>query len=225
MKCDIKIMAVPTRMANVVALCGQLGLTINDVFCDYKMQRKPLYTSRGAFMLPYADGITHRLVLQDDVMICDNLQEFCDMLVNRYPNDIITLFYNQHRKLKITDAPPCVRRVRSMTGQGIIIPRKYIADIFSFLDKHNPDYPHDDAYYNLYCKLHKLRILCPIPNVINTREDINSEMDNYGIYAPISIRADIETNPLNIHWEDKTKEPAIGVCPITMEMIMNNENR
>lgn len=228
MKCDIKIMAVPTRMANVVALCGRLGLTINDVFCDYEMRKKPLYTSRGAFMLPYEDGVTHMLVLQDDVKICENLQAFCNMLVNRYPNDVISLFHNQKLPLRNEQvAPYVIRRTAFATGQGIIIPRKYLADIYSFLDEHNPDYPHDDWYYNFWCKKNKVRELTCIPNLVDSmsNEECPTEMNHTGRYEVKSAGFIGESiDPMKYEWVDDTKNTRLSYNTGTMTDFLNNRN-
>ena len=68
-KCDIKFMAVPSRMQNVVRQCSNFGLTFNDVAIDTAMAGLPLRTSQKAFSLPMEEGVTHRLVLQDDLII------------------------------------------------------------------------------------------------------------------------------------------------------------
>ncbi len=227
MKCDIKIMAVPTRLANVAYLCGQLGLTMQDVFVDYEMRHRPMYTSRGAFTLPHAEGVTHRLVLQDDVKIAPNLQTFCDMLVNRYPNDVISLFHNQKHPLKNKPIPYSIRRTAVATGQGLIIPLKYLSAMYAYLDKHNPDYPHDDWYYSFYCKEFKIGMKVCIPNVVDsmTNEECPTEMFHTGSWEVKSIGFD-NSDPMTHEWIDDTKNTVLSKTYAygTLEMLLNNLN-
>lgn len=204
MKCDIKIMAVPSRLGNVAQLCSQLGLTIEDCAIDYEYSHLPLKTSREAFSLPYAEGVTHRLVLQDDVKICDNLQAFCDMLVNRYPESIIALCERDNSKKKKEIPHNCVHTTKFVTGQGLIIPRKYLNSIFNYLDRNNPSYPHDDWYYSYWAKIHKIEILSVFPSVVDSYrlKDVPSEMGHKGMFEVRAGLFDAE-DPMLKEWNDR----------------------
>ena len=192
MKCDIKIMAVPTRMENVRVLCDKLSLSIqDDVYVDYKMEGKPLKTSRGAYCLPHESDTTHRLVLQDDIEVCNGLTGFCDELVNKYPNAIIALFNSGYGA---TNAPDnAIFKSNFLYGPAIIIPLHYLEIMYSFLDRTNPEFSHSDWFYSLFASMYQIPMITLNPVCIRHLK-LNSEMGHTGKDRVSSPKV-FESNP------------------------------
>jgi hypothetical protein len=70
-KVDVKIMAVKPRRKFVLQMCERLGLDEKDtvIYDDRPNGGGPLYTCRKCWEAPIPDGVTHRIVLQDDLLI------------------------------------------------------------------------------------------------------------------------------------------------------------
>ena len=128
MKLDYKIMGIPQRKENIDILKKQLDLTSDDVFLDTECRKNPMWTWKQTARLKVDDDITHRVIIQDDTILCDDFKQFCEYLVKRFP-DAIWMLYN-HKDLTnripkyVVFRPGCC-----MGGVASIIPIKYINDI------------------------------------------------------------------------------------------------
>jgi len=175
-KCDIKFMAVPSRMQNVVTLCNQLGLSYNDVAVDHDMRGLPLLTSQKAFSLPRKDGVTHRLVLQDDLILNPYLMESIQALVNRFPDNPIAL-YTYKREEHDADLKQGVYKLHFIPGLAIIMPLKVMDGIIEVY-KDYPLFRDDDWFYSWYCKRNDIKCYGVIPNLVTLNWDFESTLGN-----------------------------------------------
>ncbi len=86
-------MGVRPRMQHIIKLCLQFGLSFEkDVYIDEKMEKNPLRSSNRALQLSHEEGITHTLVVQDDVELCEDIYDFANKMVNMFPDDVFSLF-------------------------------------------------------------------------------------------------------------------------------------
>lgn len=168
-KCDIKFMAVQSRMCNVTKLCTQLGLSVSDVAIDKEMSGLPLRTSQTAFSLPYEDGVTHRLVLQDDLVINPYLKESIQTLVNRFPDNPICL-YTYKKKDNIEKG---VYKLHFMTAPALIMPRRIMNEINNEYRQY-PMFIHDDWFYSWYCRRNGIIAYGVIPNLVTIDLSVES---------------------------------------------------
>lgn len=172
-KCDIKFMAVPSRMQNVTTLCMRLGLSISDVAIDTDLSFLPLKTSQKAFSLPKDKGVTHRLVLQDDVLVNPYLKESIIEVINRFPNNPIALFMGTEKNILENG----FYRLHFLTAQGIIMPFHLIDDLKVAYSQFR-DFPHDDWFYSWYCKNNNIAIIGVKPNLVTINANIESTLDH-----------------------------------------------
>lgn len=222
MKCDIKIMAIPERMEHVVSLSVKLGLTIRDIFVDYKHEKNPMKTSKGAFLLPVEQSqkpITHRCVIQDDIEVCKDFAVFVNYLAERFPDDIITLF---NTSPKIADIPngSIVTAGNGMWGVANIIPMKYLDSIFGEQELFCPSFRDDDRWYANWAKKHGVRILTTSPTSVNTIKGSPSSMGHPQIcfshnYEPESV--------MQYEWIDRTNINLHSVCGYYIDNYLNSE--
>jgi hypothetical protein len=165
-KCDIKFMGVPSRMPNIAQNASKLGLSTEDVFLDMEYRMLPILSSFDAFNLPFEnDGITHRLVLQDDIEIADGLKNFVNYLVNLHPEAIWSLLMFSKRKYDIPKGS-IVKVKERIYGQAVLIPRCLIKPIQSAYFKTTNTYKHDDAFYASFAKYNKIDGYTTYPNVV-----------------------------------------------------------
>lgn len=175
-KCDIKFMAVPSRMQNVVRQCSCLGLIFEDVAIDTAMSGLPLRTSQKAFSLPREEGVTHRLVLQDDLIINPYIKENVQDLVNLFPENPIALFtYKREEKSVILENG--IYKLHFMPGPAIIMP-------FSIMDKireehiNYQNFRDDDWFYSWFCHRNNIKVLGVVPNLVTLDLKFESTLNN-----------------------------------------------
>lgn len=174
---DIKIMAIRSRRRNVLALCDSLGLNEQrDVFYDDRPGGgTAMYTAQWAWMLPHAMGVTHRLLLQDDVYVVPGLAEALRPIIEAHPNALISLYIgkglaqydleskraqNELLLLRMT------KRKDSTSGQGLVLPIKFAMCFREWVEAVNPNYPHDDAAAFAYAESLGLERLVVYPNLV-----------------------------------------------------------
>lgn len=129
---DICIMAHPSRKENVEKLLTQLNLPKTAVFWDDReIGGDAMYTARKAWTSPIPENCTHRLVLQDDVELCDNFIEIVEQVANKFSNQIVSLFhcedfFNKTDRYQLTNF---------LWGCAIMIPATQVNNCWEFVDK------------------------------------------------------------------------------------------
>ena len=204
-KCDIKIMASPKRYAYVLNLCKILNLDIDkDVFFDDRPNGgDAAYTSEHTWDLPFEfDDITHRCVIQDDVIVCKNFERAINQIVECFANDIFSLFCpslkmfdiqkksNEHQ---IVDIKRC-----GVYGPAIIMPRSIIYDVYLWGRKisDNAKIIHDDVLIGEYALAHGLHVYTTVPSLVQHAEPVRSLL-GYGRESKVSKVFDINSGLLD----------------------------
>lgn len=169
-KVDVKIMAVKTRRKMVLDMCKKMGLREEDtvIYDDRPSGGGPLYTCRKCWEAPIPEGVTHRIVLQDDLLMCNNFLGIMNRLVNAQPDFIFSLYCS---RLKPEDAdsrtPYLIIKGTNAWGQGMLMPVKHIKPMFEFADRElGKDFPYDDGIYIWYALAKKIPIATTIPSTI-----------------------------------------------------------
>lgn len=92
MTVSVAIMSHPKRAAMAETLCASLSasVVVSDPDPD-STHASPWRTNREALRTS-PDGATHRLVLQDDVIVARNLIPTVEMIAEQFPDDLVTLY-------------------------------------------------------------------------------------------------------------------------------------
>ena len=175
-KLDIKIYGIEERQDNIFKNKMLLNLSDCDIFISEQSTRTkiedkwPYSACKKAFTQPIPAGVTHRLVLQDDVELCNDFLYYANKIINAHPDAIFFLTSvdtkegNFYKKNSIS---PYRRLAPYITGCSILIPVKYIDDLFESLDKEYPQIkigrPHEDAAIITYARRHKIPLLTTVP--------------------------------------------------------------
>lgn len=172
MKCDIKIMGVVERIDNIQFLVDKLHLNIKkDVFLGELSHKDIIETSIGALTLPVKKGITHRVILQDDVDVCDDFENVVNKLITQFPDDMFSLYLHDERIRSLPYGSVVEINPHQMKGQGIIFPLSIVKRLF--LDKLNffkSCYEDDDSYYGSMCFINSQRVLTTAPSLVHLKE-------------------------------------------------------
>lgn len=169
-KVDIKIMAVKPRRKIVLSMLDQLGLSEEEtvIYDDRPNGGGTLYTCRKCWEAPIPDGVTHRLVLQDDVLLCNDFIEIMNKIVNVHPEFIFTLYCPRLRfEDAVSGSPYIIIKGCNTWGPGNMMPVSYIKSIFDFVDAElGHDFPFDDGIYSWWAQREKVYIASTIPSTI-----------------------------------------------------------
>lgn len=158
-KVDIRIMAHKSRADNVQKLLEALSLPEAAVtWDDRKDGGDALYTARKAWFAPMPKGCTHRVVLADDAETCEGFREIVEILAANHPDDIYTLF---QQNALIPGAPVANVCSKMVYGVGIMLPKDLIHPIFD-----EPIRPEDDMSVTFFAYARALRILTPMPSIV-----------------------------------------------------------
>lgn len=175
MKCDIKIMASPKRYAYVLNTCKVLGLDIEkDVFFDDRPTGgDAAYTSEKTWSLPFdSDDITHRCVIQDDVLCCKDFRQALDSIVAARENAVFSLFCPSLKLKEFAEKdgiPQFVKITKGgMYGPAIVMPRSEISNVYAWGRELSGGKRilHDDVLFGEYALAHGMSIYTTVPSLI-----------------------------------------------------------
>lgn len=204
-KCDIKIMAVKPRRKMVLDMCKQLRLSEEEcvIYDDRPHGGGPLYTCKKCWFAPVPHGVTHRVVLQDDLLLCNDFTEIMNRIVNAQPEFIFSLYCSRMRfEYAAEGSPYVVIKGRNAWGQGILMPVKYVKPMFDFADKElGSDFPYDDGIYAWWAEHEKIEIMTTIPSTIQHLCSTDSTLgfNNKNKVSKVWTGADLS----NVNWEAK----------------------
>ena len=92
---------------------------------------------KKAWLDPYAEEETHRVVLNDDLKLCDNFREICEQIAKAQPNSIVSFFstyfnssYCDQEMQKLQT--PYVRHDVGIFGCAIMMPKDVAIECMEF---------------------------------------------------------------------------------------------
>ena len=172
-KADIRIMASPKRAERVKLLVEKLGLSDSAVTWDDRPKGGgAMYTARKAWLFPIPDWATHRVVLNDDVLVCDNFLDIVEQIAVTHPDCAVGLC-NFVGRTNYLDLSTPYFRTRSMCGCGIMLPKSIIEPCMKYIDEF-PDSELkkiDDYMISKYCFENKITMLTVLPTIIQHPDD------------------------------------------------------
>lgn len=136
----IRIITCPQRADMAETLKTALGLADTDVFCDDREGGgNPYYIFKKAFADPVESGVTHILVLNDDVEVSDGFQDICEQMVQAHPECAFSLF-SERMNSSYFDTfladlqTPYLDHSGNLYGCAVILPVPLIQDCFNWID-------------------------------------------------------------------------------------------
>ena len=169
MMVDIRIMASPKRTDNVNKLLEKLNLPADAVSWDDRLNGgDAMYTARKAWLHPLPDGATHRLVLQDDVEVCDGLTDIVKVIAETHPKRVVSLihFLQPSNHPNYNNTP--YYRLKNMPGCAIMMPVEIIEDCMKWCVESDDEIlkPHDDLMISKWCKDHDVMMVGTVPGIV-----------------------------------------------------------
>ena len=180
-KYDIRIMAHPSRKEMVKNILGQLGMSEDIViYDDRKFGGDAIYTAEKAWKSPFTENdITHRIILQDDIILADNFLEKCKDIVNTVPDNPISLSNTFIAGLPEYKYKSCCYFItHEIWGVGIIMPIKYIEPCWNWINsqKGTDNYCKcDDIMIMRYFESQNINAYTTIPCLVQHISDAKHE--------------------------------------------------
>ena len=137
---DIKIVASRQRQEMAENLRDTLELTDQDVFYDESSETgNPYLSVKQTWLLPHADGVTHRVVLNDDVQVCSGFKQIIEQMAQSHPDCAFSLFTMAFDGESYNDfisglESPYIHHDWSMWGCAILLPINIVEECFSYID-------------------------------------------------------------------------------------------
>lgn len=174
---DIRIMAHPSRKEHVSFLLSKLNMPEDIVVYDDRPNGgDAIYTSEKAWRSPITDPkVTHRVVLQDDVLLSDNFLEKLNDIVNTVPDKPISLF-----NMFIDGLPEyrykscCYFVTHEISGVAILMPVEYIQPCWDWINeqKGRDNYcKDDDIMITRYFESCQIAAYTTIPSLVQHMSD------------------------------------------------------
>lgn len=226
-KFDIKIYGIHQRDNFILSLVNKLNLDIDDVLYDETEGIcQPTRIFEQALNLSYNQNITHRIILQDDVDVCNDFYDSVKKIIDAHPDWVIFLFpvsyVGWERDHQFIDMNTPYIECKIAAGCGIIIPTKYIKPFLSWAHRTYGDKMYEkpddlllQEWLN-YCKI----------TYVNTKPSLIQHIGDVSIITPhkkIRRTQWFLNETLNTNWEcDEIKK--IDLFFPIHEKIKNNIN-
>ena len=212
MKLDCRITGVHSRDKYINELLKQLNLNKNCVYYDDLTPpgHEPVKHVCTNWLYPIEQDVTHRIVLTDDVQLCDNFYNYVYKIIENFPNAVIGLFPNDDLEIYpqyakqiqqyISSKSSPYWKVSFVSGQAIVMPQEYIQPCFNYiLENHNENTPDDNAISD-WCNSNDITMITTIPALIQHIGDV-SVID---ARRPIRRTKYFQEDVSNANWDDTT---------------------
>jgi hypothetical protein len=204
-KLSISVMAHPSRTRFFPYLQDKLRLPLSQFSIDKK--NNLLENSKAAWMM-YDPEADFHCVIQDDAIICENFREKAVVFISEQedrrikesrPAQGYNFFLKQdNRKSPLWPKDGAYTDNVTRAGIAICLPVAHIKPMLLEFDRQHSR--HDDDRISEYCKRIGMKILFPVPSLIDHRIDGISLANNpVGLAAWKSYGCELVTIPKIIH--------------------------
>ena len=175
-KIDIHVFGMHSRDDMIKDIVDKLDLSYDEVHYDDRPDGgMMIYTAKKAWLAPIPDDVTHRVVLADDVEVCDGFWEICERIAETHPDSIVSLFpfefMEPTNSVENLDTPYVYCSI--LSGCAIIMPTKYIERCFSFIKETFNDVCADDEGIQAWAEQADIPIITTIPATVQHIGDIS----------------------------------------------------
>lgn len=167
---------------------------------DDKFKQGVWFNAKRCWKL--AGEATHHLVLQDDIVICNNFVNGVVKVIEAFPDDLISLFHGPRKKF---DGSCRWGKSEGVWGQAVVMPTGMVQEFLDWEKKNiHPSFKHDDSRISLFAIKTKRRVKVPFPNLINHRDtELKSVLGNKWYKPRVSTDFMGARDPCDFDWMDK----------------------
>lgn len=115
-------------------------LTDTDIVYDESEETGNPYKSvKQTWLLPHEDGVTHRVVLNDDVQVCSGFKQIIEQMTQSHSDCVFSLFTMSFDSESYDDfisglESPYINHNWGLWGYAIMMPIGIVEDCFNYID-------------------------------------------------------------------------------------------
>lgn len=170
---DIRITAHPSRMENVSKMLYALQMDESIVvWDDRETGGDGMYTARKAWTAPLPEGCTHRLVMPDDLTLCNHFVQIVNAVAASNPRAVVSISHGSAHPAVWRRYAPSPR----IWGWGIMIPADMVGACWRFIERFPDDFhgevkrqpeitKHDTAMVWWWAAYHRIPIVDTVPSL------------------------------------------------------------
>ena len=212
MTVDFKIIASRTRQEMAKNLRDALSLTDADIVYDDRPEGgNPYVPTKAAWLLPHEEGVTHRVVLNEDVQVCENFKEIIEQMAQSHPGCAFSLFTMDLDSEDYSGfieglTTPYIHSDWTMWGCAILMPLSVVEECFSYIDTVFDENVHESFGIYSFLRHKEIPILTTIPVTVQHIGDDSL----YDPSLPVRRTSRFEESP-TADWSNTTiaQPPAI----------------
>jgi hypothetical protein len=213
MKLSIRIQHVKKRERWAKTLKYLLGDKRTKIITD---QKNILWEGAKKTLQSYDHKATHLLVLQDDVLPCQDFVATVERILELLPNEPIT-FYSPNESILAAQnlKSNWVTLLTWRNAQAYVLPVPIIDDFLVWAERHiKPEIYFDDDRFAMYFYFHKQLVYCTAPSLVEHMGWNSTTLTGYKSGHVFESRLRMakwyigfENSGLNIDWAATVKKP------------------
>lgn len=173
MKIDIKIMAVASRTQYAESLRAELP-SANIIYDDRGLNGggDAWYNAKRIWNADMSD-FTHRLVLQDDALLCNDFLTYVEKCVAFKPNAVWSFHvgWKAEKTFRDADTPYIKINGCKTSGQAVLMPIALCSQMITETDFYfGQDYKHDDSRIGWFCAYNQIDLFGTNPQLVDHRQ-------------------------------------------------------
>lgn len=225
MSVDYKIVASPKRAEMAEQLKAQLGLNDEDIIYDTRPNGgNPYVPTKKAWLQQHSSEVTHRVVLNEDVQVCEGFKTICEQMAQSHPDCAFSLFSmsldgSDYDSFIENLQTPYVSHDFSMWGCAILMPISIVEDCFRYIDTNFDENVHESYGIQCFLRNRRIPILTTMPITVQHLGDDSL----YDPALPVRRTTRFEEQP-DANWTSTDtanapevswfKPKAVGISPV-----------
>lgn len=169
---SIKIVGVREREYMIDEMNRQLQLPAGDIIYDERPGGGYAFPIlKKAWLDPFAEGETHRVVLNDDLELCDDFINICNQIAKAQPNSIVSFFstyfnssYCDQEIQKLQT--PYVRHDVGIFGCAIMMPKNVAIECMEYTNNYYPDIKFESRAFTQFARERGIPIITTLPGLV-----------------------------------------------------------
>jgi hypothetical protein len=192
---------------------------ISEAIIHIDMKTGHLNAVKDALRINYEKGCNYVILIEDDVILCENfiesVQKAIDANINRCP--LVFFSISDQSKKAYDTGYRWVKMKTNSWAQCIAYPEEIIEDLLKYPSINTK---FSDVWLSMYCLVNKINIMQPLPNFVQHME-LKSSIGN-----PITIGgrkriSKVFGSGINENYIDSYNNPFISTNNRTLKQYMN----
>lgn len=200
----------PSRRHNVARIarsCAPLRLQL-AMDPEPAAAPSPLRTAKIAWTA-VADGATHHLIVQDDVVLAVGFASQLEQLIKRWPRHAIALYVNWNSPYNSYRVRCAVMAGRSWAPMprwewvptlGVVLPADHARGVAAFMQTLPDSFKSDDWAVANYCQAHDIPMLAAVPHLLEHGDDRSAAGNEWAGPRRATVTGDLLALP-DDYWD------------------------